>query len=299
MVNFKTGRNLFSSKIFPLASYPSKKNHRICFVLTSVFLIYLIVAGVASAPARAAYMFASDTDDGFLKKINQTTGVAIDVGLIGPPASVHIRGLSASPYPTILYGAETNNYKLWTIDVTTGEGSSFEDPFGFNIRELAYDPINDVLYGTDYSKLYTVNQSTGVATFVGIFGSGITEAWALDYDTVTGRIYGVDGDLDQLFWVNPSTGAATLIGDTERDSISDIAFDWQSGNLYGIETLQPSDYFFAVDKKTGATTDIGPMGEPIYVKGLAKPIPEPTTFLLLGSGLLGLVWLVRKKSDRG
>lgn len=297
MVNFKTWCTTRScNKVSSSPFSPGRKYQKICSVLTFTFLIYLIVSGIVSAPAGAAYMFASDTGDGYLKRINQTTGAATNVGPIG---SSEVRGLSASPYPNIVYGAETSGQKLWTINVGTGAGSSVRGVFGYDIRELAYDPVNDVLYGTDFSKLYTVDQSSGAAAPVGAFGSDIVFAWALDYDTATSRIYGVDAALDQLFWADPSTGGATLIGGfTGHYNITDIAFDRETGKLYGIERGESPDYFFTIDKTSGATTNIGSMGEPINVLGLAKPIPEPAPLFLLGSGLLGLVWLVRKKAGR-
>lgn len=297
MVNFKTWCTTRScDKVSSSPFSPGRKYQKICSVLTFAFLIYLIVSGIVSAPAGAAYMFASDVDDGYLKRIDQTTGAATNVGPIGAPGEV--RGLSASPYPNIVYGAETSGQKLWTINVGTGAGSPVGGVFGYDIRELAYDPVNNVLYGTDLSKLYTVDQNSGAAALVGTFGLDIVFAWALDYDTATSRIYGVDTGWDQLFWADPSTGGATLIGGPTRYNVTDIAFDRETGDLYGIENGENPDYFFTIDKTTGATANIGPMGEPINVLGLAKPIPEPASFFLLGSGLLSLVWLVRKKAGR-
>lgn len=314
MVTFKAWCSTHSSnrRMVPFLFPPSENKRRFSSFLVFAF-ICLVVAGIVSAPARAAYMFASDTSDGYLKRIDQTTGEAAKFGSapIGLDAGHEIQGLSASPDATWIYGAEVDETgwdweynRLWKINVTTGVGNAVGGAFeaSFDIRELAYDSINYILYGTDYRNLYTVDQNTGKASFLKSFGSGIKEAWALDYDVDTKRIYGVGSDLDKLFWIDPDPSnhnEATLVGSTGRDDISDIAFDRETGLLYGIEVWTDPDYFFSIDKLTGATTNIGTgMGEPITVKGLAKPIPEPTTFLLLGSGLLGLMGLVRKKSGK-
>ncbi|NOX97758.1 MAG: hypothetical protein GXO98_06860 [Nitrospirae bacterium] len=299
------------------------------FLLTFTFLIYLIITGIISAPARAAYMFASDvvydevTDNptSYLKSIG-SNGAASDIGQIGASGSVLIQGLSESPYPGKVYGAQTEGQKeLWKIDVTTG-GGEIVGSFGSDIKELAYDPVHDILYGTDFERLYTINQSTGAAVPKAKrfdedlpTGTDIDLVWALAYDTVTGGVYGVDDWSNNLFRADTSTGAATLIGyvstgpDTIalRDGVTDIAFDRQTGVLYGIEKEKDPNYFFTIDindqyEKSGntyvPTTNIGVLGEPINVLGLAKPIPEPFTFLLFGSGLLSLTWLARKKSDK-
>ena len=264
------------------------------------FLIYLIAAALLPAPARAAYMFASDLDD-YLKRIDPITGAATKVGPMGIPGRV--KGLSASPGWTTLYGAEAGVevHQLWTIDILTGAGSPV-GPFGYPIRELAYDYFNDVLYGTDYSNLFTICQASGTASLVGPFvaeGEYLNHIWALDFDTATGRLYGVDEWEDRLFWADPSTGAATFLGEwwgTMRPAITDIAFDWQTGLLYGIEVHMDPEYFLRINKETGEATKIGPLDEPIHIMGLAKPIPEPSTLILLGAGLL--LGLRRKKGRR-
>ncbi len=274
-------------------------------------------------------MFASDvvydevTDNptSYLKSIG-SNGAASDIGQIGASGSVLIQGLSESPYPGKVYGAQTEGQnELWKIDVTTG-GREIVGSFGSGgsgIKELAYDPVNDILYGTDFERLYTINQNTGAAAPKAkrfdedLSDTSIAKVWALAYDTANDKIYGVDESTNNLFWADTSTGAANLMGyvvmpnGIVRYRVTDIAFDRQTGVLYGIEKDKNPNYFFTIDiddiytnggDTLVPTTNIGVLGEPINVLGLAKPIPEPVTFLLLGSGLLSLTWLARKKSDR-
>ncbi len=56
------------------------------------------------------------------------------------------------------------------------------------------------------------------------------------------------------------------------------AYDWVGD---GVAVYSGSDYF-------------GPNSNPVFV-GTASPVPEPTTMLLLGSGLIGLAGYGRKK----
>lgn len=120
--------------------------------------------------------------------------------------------------------------------------------------------------------LYTVNLSTGSATFVapikinGVTPIGIT---GLAAHPATGVFYGITSPLSgvpqSLVTLDPVTGKATLIGGLKFEG-SDIAFS-RAGILY--TWLPLTSQVAMVDIETGAVTPIGPQGPPSSLAGLA------------------------------
>ena len=67
-----------------------------------------------------------------------------------------------------LWGVETENDELYSIDKATGAGTSIgsvapANPY-YTMQDLAYDRNNDVLYYFDDTDFYTVNRTTGATT---------------------------------------------------------------------------------------------------------------------------------------
>ncbi len=128
-------------------------------------------------------------------------------------------------------------------------------PFGADIRELAYDVNGDILYGTNYSSLYTIDFTTGAASLVGSFG-GPTAMWAMGYDPTTDTLYGVDATTDQLYSINSSTGVASEIGATGISRAADL-YVLPIGYPFGVGN-GADQFLYTVDLTTGAFTPVGP-----------------------------------------
>lgn len=128
-----------------------------------------------------------------------------------------------------------------------------------DIRLLGGDYYNGYLYAYGYTDpddkyyFYKINASTGSivsSTYVG------TDVYCSDcaYDYTTNRLYGSKGD--DLYYINLNTGAQTYVGSFGIDGNMLALFCSSSGQLYGIQGSNTTDYghFYRINKSTGAIT---------------------------------------------
>ena len=127
---------------------------------------------------------------------------------------------------------------------------------------FASPALGAVMYssGGDGTGLATFDTVTGVGTFVGPYGAGLGEGFAMTIDNSTGTLYTLMGSYGdgRLATVNPTTGAATVFGASNgvgNMMILEIAADatmysasWSSNSLY------------EMNKVTGVATLIGALG---------------------------------------
>jgi hypothetical protein len=125
------------------------------------------------------------------------------------------------------------------------------------------------------SSLYTINPSTGASTLIGVITTAIVTDLAID---PSGSLFAWDLTDGGLMTVNTTTGAGTLVGLTGQPQITGLTFD-PSGNLFG-----GFSSLYSVNKATGSTTLIGPLGSNVY--GLAFAVPEPSSLLLSLGGFV-------------
>jgi len=169
---------------------------------------------------------------------------------------------------------DANSDRTFRIDRTTGAGTVVGDTgFNWNFRFVYAHPITDVLYGGRDSQLYTIDRTTGQATYVtNITGGGIGQVSAIAIDS-QGNGYCVSISTRSLYTLNLTTGEAVLIGSTGR-RWQDIAFD---GNdvLYGADFDSPY-HLYSIDTSTGASS---PVDSSRTYRGL--------TFVVEGAGCAG------------
>jgi hypothetical protein len=191
---------------------------------------------LAMDPTRNILYMSDAAIDGFaqvgLAKIDLETGVASFLGDHG--ASINIAGLAYVKANDTLYGSDMDSNQLVTIDRNTGATTPV-GPFGIiGMRDLAYNPSTDTLYGIDGFSLFTVNRSTGNATYLGRLNNTFTFSNLMDslaFDASTGQLYGGDwggtygpNRNATLYVIAPVTGLATPIAHTGLHLLGALEF---------------------------------------------------------------------------
>ena len=181
--------------------------------------------------------------------------------------------------------ADNDNFKSGSADGLTFLDGSFNEFFigntgTANIEGLTLVPETGILYGSDASKLVTLNKTTGVATIVGSFGSAAGEYGTISLSDVDGLAWDPFQDImfavnrrngeDVLFQVNLTNGKAVknafgvgvdyvgVDAINSLDDIDDLAISTVDGKMYAIQNENGQDSrLILINKTTGQTTDLG------------------------------------------
>jgi hypothetical protein len=156
---------------------------------------------------------------------------------------------------------------LYDVDPETLE-PQFIGGGGVGLNGLAYDPVEDILYGASSDSFYEIDIDTGEQNYIGSFGTSTTMiAIAFDID---GVCYGWDvlfSGESHLYTIDTDTGEATVVGGMGYNLLynQDGAFELDTDVLYLVAYTSGQGCLLECDEDTGECTLIG------YFEGVTNP----------------------------
>ncbi len=148
--------------------------------------------------------------------------------------------------PIMHVGDSSGN--LFTVDIATGAGTLIGNT-GIAMTDIAFNATGN-LYGITFSRLYSINPTTGGATLIGTVTNAGPSLNSLVFDS-SGTLWAASSN--NLIKINTSTAAGTVVATGSYHSAGDLAFD-SGGNLL---LTQDTGRLAKIDQTTGAITDIG------------------------------------------
>ncbi len=218
---------------------------------------YPFSLALAFSPAGTAYTITNMSNPSLaqLATLDPNTGAAT---LVGDPLgqNLTIMGVIVSPEGS-LYGAAIPATAIYGINTSTGlpslVGSSTTSGL---LMSFAYAP-DGTLYSASPTNLYTVDLTTGNATFVTPLAIGAVMGIAIDKD---GALYATNfvgcPPCSSVYQVDPATGAATLLFNAGIPFIHNIAFNPGT----------PADQLVALESRVNKLRLLGGIGTSLNAK---------------------------------
>lgn len=280
-------------------------------IIVAAFFCFSSVSAVS-----AFNIYGVDDDSDTIKLFDTSTGIFNVIAQDVPDEIESLTWAGGSTY----YGMQSYNSKktsqLYKFDISgdqvTWETVGDEIAFG-NIDALQY--ANGILYATDNKKDELISLKTNgvLLDSVNVKALGLKKVEGLAYNN--GTLYASDteyggrdgyklnqwGDHDSaLFKIDISEGIAGISAD-DIEYVGQIGFGqvesllFNDGALYG--TSDTHNAFFQIDLNANGASGIYLSDWGTDIEGIAiaeSAVPEPSTIILLGLGILGLVSFRKK-----
>ncbi len=251
-------------------------------------IIWIALAGLAPLCAHAQIVFYGVDTSSTLYRIDPQTQIATNLG-----SATYLEGLAFSPTGQ-LFGTDVDG-ALYSINLTTGAATAIGSTGRNDIEALTF--VGQTLVGATFSStptLFSIDPATGATTDIVAVTSltGATRAMtAVDSNTV---LLAADGSQNNnsLYSINLTTGTATLIGSMPMTGQFLAMGLASNGVLYGFGN---AGEVWTIDPLTAQITQLGSTGSQFWLDATFAPVPEPSTWALLASGML-LVFGLRRRA---
>jgi Domain of unknown function (DUF4394)/PEP-CTERM motif len=286
----------------------SQQKHPGRYGAAVVALAALLV--VAPGTANAEPILALTTGNVLLRFDSATPGATSSLAIAGL-GSEQILGIDFRPATKQLFGLGSAS-NLYIIDTLTGNAAlvgALGTPLSGTSFGVDFNPTVDRLRVTsDADQNLRINPASpaGTGTLVDgmlayaagdpafsanptVGGSAYTNSFN---GATTTTLYGIDVALNTLVTQNPANaGTLFTVGALGFDATSLLGFDisGMSGIAYAAwATAAGPSALYTINLTTGAAALVGTINTPAgqQVRGLAAPVPEPTSLTLLALGAL-------------
>jgi DNA-binding beta-propeller fold protein YncE len=261
--------------------------------------LLLLTSVAATASGSPIYIESGGTT---LYVVDSGTGAST---LIGPYGFPGVLAQDFSPDGTlyaVVRGGNPSLAQLATVNTQTGAATLRGSPAGVQVHAMAFTP-DGTLYAANFTtdNLYTLDLTTGAPSLVGPLG--FDNIMDMAWDSANSTMYaiasagGCGGSESGLYSIDlapASTARGTLVTSIPSDNcLMSLAID--SANRLLATNFMAASPLFQIDPVTGNLTNLGNTGLGATMAAATAPVPEPSSILLFGSGLVALGGMVRRK----
>lgn len=213
---------------------------------------------------RMTLFLSQDSNPNGLYRVSPTTGRATFVGISGVIGATV--GLAYDPVEQVLLGS-----KWLGLMAINPDGSGSVDRGGEGAEALAYDYVNDVVYGAINGTFFSMSKTNG-ALIASLPEPGF-DAEGLAFRADTGTIYAVGGSNNALHAYSIADDQWSVVGTHGLDlDNAGLAYDSWDNVLYA--TGGSNGNLYRINPSTGAATLVGATGLGNANGGLAMAVVQ-------------------------